>query len=102
MSDNESPGSTPVRLPERSSKRRRVYDSETSTPRYSSPDERNAHDDGSPRSQRHNARRDTLPRRSTTPSDFGNDRSPSPDELRHTFYEDDDVRSDGSRRASST
>lgn len=99
MSDIDSPGSSPIRLPSRPSKRRRVYDSEASTPRSSSPDGKNG---TSPRKGRHSARRDTPPPRSITPSDFDNDRSRSPDELRRSFYEDEDVRSDGSRRRSST
>src|SRR5450432_2787241 len=105
MSDLDSPARTPITIPERPTKRRRVYDSEASTPRYSSPDELGGHNDQrhSPPRSSHNLRRGSNVHR----RNVSDDPSPSPDELDHTFYEDDhdDARSDRSehsRRRSST
>jgi COMPASS component SWD3 len=101
MSDTESP-STPINLPSRSIKRRRIYDSEASTPRYSSPDELGSNGD-----EKHSHRRSTRPVRRDSNSrrrTITDDRSPSPDELDHTFYTtaDADLRSDRSDRSDSS
>lgn len=84
MSDTESPSSL-VNLPTRSIKRRRIYDSEASTPRYSSPDELGSNGNEKHSHRRHSTRavrRDSNSRRRT----IRDDQSPSPDELDHTFY----------------
>jgi COMPASS component SWD3 len=97
MSDTDSPARTPLEIPERPIKRRRVYDSEVSTPGYSSPDELGVNGDhkDSRRRSNHNLRRESnLHRRNASDG-----RSPSPDELDHTFYKDEDNRSDRSDRS---
>src|SRR5579871_5918566 len=104
MSDTDSPVGTPIDLPDRPMKRRRrAYDSEVSTPGYSSPDELGGNGDHkhSQRRAGHTVRRDSNvhPRKNSA------GRSLSPDELDHTFYQNEDLgsdRSDHSLRRSST
>lgn len=102
MSNTGSRDSTPMVLAERTLKKRRIYDSEASTPRESSPDELAVHEDqGQFQSRSSRAiHRDSNARRRSDPDD----RSPSPDELDDTLYgdRDADARSDRSRRRSST
>jgi COMPASS component SWD3 len=105
MSDVDSLAGTPLTFSERAPKRRRIYDSEASTPRYSSPDELGVNGDQkhSKRHTSHAKRQDSIAHRPA----IQDERSPSPDELDHTFYTNLDVdarsdRSDRSRRRSST
>jgi COMPASS component SWD3 len=108
MSDADSPNERALNIPVRSTNKRRRYDSDASTPRYSSPDElqnelQRIHTD-----QRSTARRTSNPphRDSNARRRAGNsdniERSLSPDELDHTFFADADNRSNRSRRRSST
>lgn len=107
MSDTDSPARTSLNVSKRPSKRRRLdgYDSQASTPEYSSPDELGVNGDQK-YPQRHSsnkARRESLPHRPA----ISNSRSLSPDELDHTFYRENSAhgysdRSDRSRRRSST
>ncbi|KAI9743928.1 MAG: WD domain protein [Claussenomyces sp. TS43310] len=106
MSDNESATQAPFIIPERSRKRRKMYGSDGSTPRYdrdSSPDELADQKHAVQRSARP-MRHDSKARRRMSPDELHDGRSPSPDELDHTFYGDGDGdrRSDRSSRRSST
>ncbi len=96
MSDTDYPARLELELPERSKKRRRVYDdSEASTPRYSSPDELNGDQRDTQRRSGQDLRRESNARRRDT-----SDRSASPDELDHTYYDREaDARSDRSQRS---
>lgn len=98
MSDEDSYDSAAADT-RHSVKRRRLSDSETSTPRYSSPDElgANGEDHQTPiRNARFNTNGINTSRRQIT-TEPGRGRSPSPDELDHTFFpdndDDDDVQS---------
>jgi COMPASS component SWD3 len=80
MSDFDSASSTPIPTGHRATKRRRVYDdSETSTPRDSSPDELASHKPY--RSSKLSMRQDSNVRRRAPSSDG------SVDELDHTYHE---------------
>lgn len=93
MSDEESYYSAAVET-SRSAKRRRLSDSDNSNPRYSSPDELGANDDHhTPRRNNRLSSNGINTRRHQATTEPSHDRSPSPDELDHTFYADDDVRS---------
>src|SRR5436190_1752606 len=89
----------------RSSKRRRLegYDSQTSTPEYTSSDELENHGD-----HKYSKRRSSHDRQTSLPyHPVHRNRSLSPEELDHTFYRKSSVdgysdRSDRSRRRTST
>lgn len=101
MSDSEAASRPLLNLSERSSKRRKVYDSEVSTPRYdrdTSPDE--LAEPSLERTIRTTQRLSDAARRRTSVDGVRGERSPSPDELDHTYYRNDDARSDGSSRRS--
>lgn len=104
MSDDDSYATTPVDT-DRSVKRRRLSNDDTATPRYSSPDELAAngeeHHQTSRRDSRLNTNKGNTSRRKAA-AESSHGRSPSHDELAHTFYgEEEDIRSDRDHQSQS-
>lgn len=104
MSEDGSYATTPVDA-DRSVKRRRLSNDDTATPGYSSPDELAAngedHRQTSRRGSRLNTNKGNTNRRKSAPGS-SHDRSPSHDELAHTFYADEeDTRSNRDHQSQS-
>ncbi|KFY40773.1 hypothetical protein V495_05270 [Pseudogymnoascus sp. VKM F-4514 (FW-929)] len=92
MTDDDSYAATPVDT-DRSVKRRRLSSDDTATPRYSSPDELAANGDEHHQTSRRDSRLNTSKgnaSRRKAAAESSHERSPSHDELAHTFYADEE------------
>lgn len=102
MSDDGSYATTPMDT-DRSVKRRRLSNDDTATPRYSSPDElaANGDDQTARRDSRLNTNKSNTSRRKAA-AESSHDRSPSHDELAHTFYaHEEDIESNHDHQSQS-